>query len=176
MTRRRLNVTEPPPSRPGLREGTYAHYTDARYYDRAYRRHQGDINFYLQHALAQTGAVLELGCGTGRVTLPIARAGVKIVGVDLSAEMLRGLREKLDGEPAATRRRVELHHGALQQVELDQTFPLIISPFNVLQHLYGLTELEQCLEAVRRHLAPGGQFVFDVLLPDMLHGALLRCP
>ena len=161
-------VTDEPPPRPSLDEGTSAHYSDATYYDRAYRRLKADLNFYLQTALEIGGPVLELGCGTGRVTFPIASAGIDIVGVDLSEEMLDTAEDKLEVLSPDVRERVTLLHEDVRSVDLDRKFRLIISPFNVLQHLYTRADVEKCLDVVKAHLMPrAGRFVFDVLQPDI---------
>lgn len=149
-----------------LRLGTEAHYRDARYYDHFYRRRKEDVRFYADLAEAQGGPVLELGVGTGRVALAIARRGIEVVGVDRMPQMLARARERLAKEPAALRERVELRKGDLQRIRLGRRFPLVISPFNVFMHLYTREQIEKALAAVRRHLAPGGRFAFDVLMPD----------
>lgn len=171
-------VTDLPPARPSLEQGTEAHYSDARYYDRAYKRHRADLNFYLQTALELGGPILELGCGTGRITLPLARAGLEVVGVDSSEEMLERALDKLSTQSDDVKRLVDLGYGDIRSLRLEgarkrknaetRRFRLIISPFNVLQHLYTLDDIERCLEVVRRHLMPrAGRFVFDVLMPDV---------
>ncbi len=163
-----FNVTESRPPRPSLRDGTYAHYADADYYDRAYRRHRADVDFYLQTTLEHGGPVLELGCGTGRMTLPVACAGVDVVGVDLSHEMLRAAKQKVETQSEKVQSHIELRQADLRELRLGRTFRLIISPFNVMQHLYTLDDLERGLAVVRRHLMPrAGRFVFDVLMPDI---------
>ena len=75
---------------------------------------RGDVEFYVDEALAANGPVLELGCGTGRVLIPIARAGVTIDGLDGSPKMLERCREKLQAEPAKVQSRVTLHEGELR--------------------------------------------------------------
>ncbi len=149
-----------------LRLGTEAHYRDARYYDQTYRRRRHDVRFYADVAEARGGPVLELGVGTGRVALEIARRGVELVGVDRMPEMLARARERLDKQPHAVRERVTLRRGDMRRVRVGRRFPLVISPFNVFMHLYERRDVEQALGTVRRHLRPGGRFVFDVLLPD----------
>jgi len=165
-------VTEEPPPRPSLAEGTTAHYDDAGYYDESYQDHRADVTFYLQTALEHGGPVLELGCGTGRITLPLARAGIDVVGVDASEEMLEAAQDKLDTQSEDVQRCVTLAHADIRaiprSVAPDRAFRLVISPFNVLQHLYTLDDLERCFAGVRRCLMPRkGLFAFDVLLPDV---------
>lgn len=149
-----------------MRLGTEAHYRDAAYYDHAYARRREDVGFYADLAEADGGPVLELGAGTGRVALAIARRGVDVVGVERMRPMLAGARRRLRKAPAAVRDRVELVRGDLRRVRLRRRFPLVISPFNVFQHLYRRVDVEDALGTVRAHLRPGGRLVFDVLLPE----------
>jgi SAM-dependent methyltransferase len=159
----------------GYNEGTRAHYRDPAYYDQAYRRRRDDVRFYEELAKehsqgkrkAPRGAVLELGVGTGRVALGIARAGIALDGVDLMPEMLAALEKRLLREPADVRARVSLRTGDLRTVNLKRRYPLVIAPFNVLMHMYDRQDWERALKNVRRHLAPGGRFAFDVLLPEL---------
>ncbi len=134
-----------------------------------------DVAFYVAEAKAARGAVLELGCGTGRILLPIARAGGTVVGLDSSRHMLARCRHKLAAEPAAVQRRVTLHEGDIHDVDLgvSATYALIIAPFRVVQHLTTVDDQLGVLAAVARHLAPQGRFVFDVFNPrfDMLVSA-----
>ena len=97
--------------------------------------------------------MLELGCGTGRVLVEIARAGVEIVGVDLSEEMLARAEERLAAEPAEVRERVRLIHGDLRTVTVDGgigRFALVTSPFRVVQHLIGRDDQKAWLRTVAR--------------------------
>jgi SAM-dependent methyltransferase len=125
-----------------------------------------DVPFWRRIALAATGSVLELGCGTGRISLPLARAGVNLVGIDRSAPMLERLRAA-----AARRRRIG---GALRLVRGDirflpyenSTFDTVIAPYGILQSLLADRDLSATLESVSRVLAPGGTFGLD-LVPDV---------
>jgi SAM-dependent methyltransferase len=125
-----------------------------------------DVDFYVEAARAARGPVLELGCGTGRILLPTARAGVEITGLDSSANMLARCREKLAAEPAPLQRdlqrRVTLVSGSLADFDLGRTFNLITMPFRPFQHLLTVEQQLSCLAAVKRHLAPGGRLIFDV--------------
>jgi SAM-dependent methyltransferase len=110
--------------------------------------------------------VLELGVGTGRVALAIARAGIEVVGVEPMAPMLEQARERLTRLPGAARDRVELREGDLERLRLRRRFSLVIAPFNVWMHLYSREQIEHGFATVRHHLRSGGRFAFDVLLPD----------
>jgi SAM-dependent methyltransferase len=124
-----------------------------------------DVEFYVAQAVGSGGPVLELGCGTGRILIPIARQGVRIAGLDGSSEMLARCRSKLRDESADVRERVVLHETDVRSFDLESQFALIIAPFRVMQHLVTIDEQLECLDCVRRHLAPGGRLVFDVFNP-----------
>jgi len=150
----------------GADAGACAHYDDPAYYDKAYGGRRKDVDWYVRLALQTGGPVLEYGVGNGRVAIPIARAGVDVVGVDLSRPMLRSLRERLRGERADVRRRLRTIRGDMRSVRLKQRFPLVIAPFNTLLHLYEREDFERFFGGVRTHLARGGRFAFDVSVPQ----------
>lgn len=134
-----------------------------------------DVPFYLEEAARAAAAgprakVLELGCGTGRILLPLARAGHTVTGLDLSPAMLARCRDKLAAEPPAVRQRVTLHQADMRDFTLPPPAPggfsVALAPFRVLQHLASAEEQIGCFQAVRRHLAPGRRFVFDVFNPN----------
>ena len=129
-----------------------------------------DVGFYVREAASVRGAVLELGCGTGRILLPLARAGRMVVGLDNSRQMLARCRAKVAAEPAPVRARITLHEHDVRAFDLGggagATYPLVIAPFRVLQQLTTVEDQLAFLTAVARHLAPGGRFVFDVFNPN----------
>ncbi|MCA9533333.1 MAG: class I SAM-dependent methyltransferase [Myxococcales bacterium] len=149
-----------------LERGSVAHYEDAPYYHRTYQHRKVDVRWYTELCAARGGSVLELGCGTGRITLPLAKAGVRLTGVDSMPPMLAEAEARLAKLPRAARERVTLRLGDLRTLSLGQSFDTIIAPFNVLMHIYSPAEMANTLARVAEHLAPGGRFVFDVLLPD----------
>ncbi|MBN1611240.1 MAG: class I SAM-dependent methyltransferase [Polyangiaceae bacterium] len=147
--------------------GSLAHYADPAYYEKAYARRHEDVEYYVRLAEGSAGDVLEFGVGSGRVALPIARAGRSVVGVDLSEPMLAAFRCRLRDEPREVQGRVRLVRGDMRAVRLRRRFPLVIAPFNTVLHLYSRQEVAQFLDCVRAHLAPGGRFVFDFCVPDL---------
>jgi len=158
-----------------LEAGSAAHYISADFYDRVYRGYIHDVPFYVELALEHGDPVLELGCGTGRVALELARAGCHVTGVDSMETMLAAARAKAAGEPDEVERRTRFFRQDIRELDVDGKFRLVTSPFNVLQHLYEREDLERCLAGVRRHLMPrAGLFAFDVLVPDA--AALCRPP
>src|ERR1700683_2119922 len=104
-----------------------------------------DLDFYLSAAREYGDAILELGCGTGRVLLPLAREGSNVAGLDISEAMLARCRAKLAGEKDEVRRRVQLQCGDMTDFDLDVTFRLIIIPFRPLQHLLEVEQQLTCL-------------------------------
>ena len=126
-----------------------------------------DVDFYVGLSIESSGPVLELGCGTGRVLIPTAKAGINIVGVDLSEHMLGVCQQKLIEEPADVRDRVQLVHGDIREFEVGSKFTLVTIPFRPFQHLIALEDQLACLACVRRHMDPGGRFVLDVFNPDI---------
>jgi SAM-dependent methyltransferase len=125
-----------------------------------------DVAFYLGTAQALGGPVLELGCGTGRVLLPIARAGHRITGLDQSEAMLERARAKLAEEPRELQERTRLVEGDMSDFDLGEPFRLVIIPFRPFQHLLTVEAQLACLEHVKRHLLPGGRLVMDFFQTD----------
>ena len=130
---------------------------------------QGDVGWYRQRAQACGGAVLELGAGTGRVTLAIAEAGVSIHALDSSREMLGALRTKLAAAPSAVRDRVTLVQGDMRTFDLEERFALAIAPFRAFLHNITDEDRLATLARVRHHLRPGGRFAFNVYHPSLLY-------
>ncbi len=144
--------------------GLIAEFYDGDY--AAFRTPSGDVAFYVEEAQRRGGPVLELACGTGRVLLPTARAGVEGVGVDLSTSMLEKARAALARESAAVRKRVTLHEGDLCGFEAGRTFPLVTIPFRPIAHLLDISSQIAAFRNARNHLAPDGRLVFDFFHPD----------
>ena len=148
--------------------GSREHYADAALYDYEYRRRRADVTFYREIA-RRRGAdrILELGAGSGRVTVPLARDGRHVVAVDRSEAMLAQLRDRITRLPAAAAARITPVIGDLRSFSVPGRFPLAIAAFNVLEHLYTRGEVTACLQRIAAHLTPGGAFAFDVQLPDL---------
>jgi SAM-dependent methyltransferase len=135
-------------------------------------RDRPDVGFFVEAAKECGGPVLEVGCGTGRVLIPTARAGVEITGLDLSPHMLEVCRRRLESEPDEARGRVRLVEGDMRQFELSQTFRLVTLPFRPFQHLTTVEDQLACLGCLRRHLAENGELILDIFNP--LLEALVR--
>lgn len=148
--------------------GALEHYREPLRYDYEYRARRDDVEFY--RALAtRLGAtrVLELGCGSGRVTLPLLGDGLRVTGIDHAAPMLARLHEKAARWPAEVAKRLTSHQGDIRAFAVAGRFDLAIAAFNVFEHLYAREEFTQCLATVAAKLAPGGHLAFDVQLPDL---------
>lgn len=124
----------------------------------------GDLPLYLRLAAAEGGRVLEVGCGTGRVLLALARAGCSVTGIDASPHMLSIVREKLDAEPAA---RARLVAGDMRDFDLrdEPPFDLAIVAVKTFAYLLEREDQQRCIATIARHLRPGGLFAIDLLHP-----------
>lgn len=155
--------------------GSREHYADAALYDYEYRRRRADVSFYRELARRRGATrILELGAGTGRVTIPLARDGRSVTALDQSPAMLARLQARVSRLAPAAAARITPVSGDLRSFTVGGRFPLAIAAFNVLEHLYTRGEVTACLQRIAAHLAPGGAFAFDVQLPDL--GWLLRDP
>jgi SAM-dependent methyltransferase len=122
-----------------------------------------DVAFYVEEARAAGGRVVELGVGTGRIALPIARAGVGVIGVDSSERMLevcRGRAQRMGVEEF-----LDLRLGDLRDPPVDPATPLVLCPFRSYLHLRTDADRREALQAAWALLEPGGRLVFDVFAP-----------
>jgi SAM-dependent methyltransferase len=127
-----------------------------------------DVLFYVAEAVGSGGPVLELGVGTGRIAVPIASAGIEVVGLDLSEGMLEVARERA----ALAGVSIDLRQGDMREPPLEEPFPLVICPFRSLLHMETDADRRRALRAIRTLVAAGGKFVFDVFAPgavDIAH-------
>ena len=127
----------------------------------------GDVEWYRAKAQACGGLVLELGAGTGRVTVPIAQAGVSIHALDGSSEMRAALTAKLDVLAPDVRRRVTVVAADMRTFDLPERFRLVIAPFRAFLHNVTDEDRLRTLARVRVHLAPRGVFAFNVFHPSL---------
>src|SRR5262245_28823220 len=106
-----------------------------------------DVDFYVEHALASGGPIVELAVGTGRIAIPIARAGIDVIGVDSSPGMLAVARAA--AEQAGVAGRVDLRVGDLREPPVSERVPLVICPFRSLLHMESEDEKLRALRAAR---------------------------
>ena len=149
----------------------------AAFYDPWSRSVTEDVAFYVDQALASGGPVVELAVGTGRIAVPIAEAGVSVIGVDSSPEMLVVAGAAADS--AGVSALVDLRLGDLREPPVAERVPLVICPFRSLLHMETEAEKLRALRAARQLLEQNGRFVFDVFSPsrddiDETHGRWLE--
>jgi SAM-dependent methyltransferase len=139
----------------------------ARFYDWENARTMGrkDVRFWQAFARREGGPVLELGCGTGRVAIPVARTGVPVVGIDRSEPMLAYARRRARRLPAS--QRPDLVLGDIRSLPFeDGVFSAAMAPYGILQSLTRETDLKATLAELARVLRPGGALGID-LVPDL---------
>lgn len=149
---------------PVLLDGAREHYVNAEAYDARYRARSEDRDFYLRLARGRR-RVLEYGAGTGRITVPLARAAERVVAVDASRAMVDVLERRLQEEPHAVQRRVTATVADMRTFATRERFDLALAGFHTLCHLYSRSDMRAFLARVYSHLEPGGLFAFDVPMP-----------
>ena len=125
-----------------------------------------DVDFYVAQARKAGGPVVELGVGTGRIAVPIAKAGVRVIGIDDSESMLALCRTR--AEEAGVSDLVELRLGDLRRPPVLERVRLVTCPFRALLHLSSDGERLEALRAVYLLLEPGGRFAFDVFAHNVI--------
>ncbi len=136
-------------------------------YDARYAALTADINFYEDIVREFGGPVLELACGTGRVTIPVARGGIEVVGCDIEESMLSVARNKALAN-------TEFIHADMRAFSLARKFQTVILAFNSLGHLYDLGQVEQCFRCVKAHMEMSSVFVVAMFNPKL--ELLVRSP
>ncbi len=127
----------------------------------------GDVRWYCEQAKASGGPVLELGAGTGRITLPIAETGVEITGLDLDARMLDALGAKVAAAGADVQHRVILVERDMRDFRLEREFGLVIIPFRAFLHNLTFEDQLACLRCVYAHLRKDASLAFNVFHPSL---------
>jgi SAM-dependent methyltransferase len=156
--------------------------TGASFYDFHSLGLEGDVQFYIEEARKAESPVLEIGCGTGRILLPIAQAGCQIVGLDRAPDMLAILRQKLAKLNPEVQARVELNESDMRDFSLHRRFKLITIPYRAFLHLLTPKAQRQALECIREHLTDDGRLIFNIFDPNLemiaaslsLHGTTLK--
>ena len=136
-------------------------------YDAAMPGLDGDVAFYTRLAKEAGSPVLELACGTGRIALPIAEAGIEIVGIDRTPAMLSIARERLFDMDAAIKERVTFVEDDMREFQLDERFTLAMIPYRSFVLLLTSDDQRAALEHIRDHLVDGGRLVFDTFDPNL---------
>lgn len=129
----------------------------------------GDEDIYA--GLASAGAsILELGAGTGRLTIGLAARGFRVCGVDISPVMLSQAEARVSGLPPDTRERIELRRGDMTSMDLKRTFDLVICPFFTLAHVPTGAAWRNTFAVAARHLPPGGLAAFHLPKLELMRG------
>ena len=144
---------------------TSAYDSIARLYDPWSRSVVEDVAFYVEEAArAAPGPIVELGVGTGRIAVPVAAAGIDVIGVDSSPGMLEICREQ--AELSGVSERLDLRLGDYRRPPVAEAVDLVLCPFRAYLHLHADDERLEALRAAHDLLRPGGRFVFDVFTPS----------
>lgn len=135
----------------------------APYYDVDMARNMpfDDVGFYAERCAEASGPVLELGCGNGRILLPLLRRGIDATGVDASPGMLAELKRKA----AALGLPAPVQQMDMRELALAQRFALVLCPYSLVTYCLGDDDLRRLFDSVRGHLAPDGHFVVDAFVP-----------
>lgn len=140
---------------------------DAIFYDQCSTGLPGDSRFYVEEAQKAGSPVLELGCGTGRITIPVAQAGVEIVGLDRAPRMLQIAGENISKVGGDVGERIELVQGDMRSFMLEKRFNLVMIPYRTFLHLMTPEDQRQALWRIRDHLVDGGLLVLNVFDPRL---------
>jgi len=150
-----------------MQKNRYDYIKDANLYDLDQRDIVvADIPFYIEYAQKSKGLILELGCGTGRVSIELAKAGFYITGLDLSQKMLEVYKDKIENIPNDVKNRIEIINGNMTNFNLEKRYSLIIAPFRVFQALTKEEDIKKCLSCIHKHLDNNGIFIINVFRPN----------
>lgn len=164
-----------------LKQEEYLHILEVNFYEGEYstlyehllKENTYDIDFYISQGAFTGNRILELACGTGRVGIPLARMGYEVVGIDISADMLRIYEENISKEMRRVKNRIRLIEGDITKIMLNETFDMIILPATTIC-LFDEEMIRKIFHFVKEHLALGGYFAFDWLdvnYDNFLNGA-----
>ena len=145
----------------------------SRFYDWYVGDFAEDLPLYRRYARHARTPLLEIGAGSGRLTIPLARAGHEVVAVDVSSSMLALLRARLRREPAAVRRRVRVVHADATRFSLSTRFDLIIVPYYTFNYFLSQHSCHAALRRLEAHLTEDGRLLIDVFIPL---ARIARCP
>jgi len=138
-------------------------YCDGRHYDAQHTDVYGDLSFYSAQAQRFGDPILELACGTGRLTIPLAREGYDITGLDISVGMLKTAKEKAEKEGL----HISWIYADCRNFDIAKKFNLIFIPFNSFAHIHDRESFEALCNCVKKHLSQKGHFIIDIFNPDL---------
>lgn len=145
-------------------------YSNGQHYDLISSDLTEDIPFYQRRIQEYGQPVLELACGTGRLTIPLKQSGIDIDGIDASPNMLAHARLKA----RQANLQISLFQDDVRQFIRDRRYSVILFPFNSIAHLHSIDDFVACMSCVKRHLNPGGVMIIDMFIPDCRY--LVRDP
>lgn len=137
----------------------------ADFYDYEWQDLRDDINFLAEECGKSGSPVLELACGTGRITIPLASNGLEVWGLDSSQKMLDILKNKRRTLPSEVMNRIHVMYGRMEEFYFDHQFMNIVVPFNSFLLLSSRKDQDRCLRQAWNHLSPEGRFIVDVFSP-----------
>jgi SAM-dependent methyltransferase len=139
----------------------------ARFYDWEYKDLKVDIPFYLTYAKKQGSPILELGCGTGRVLIPLVEAGFEAWGIDVSNTMLSIFGKKIKKLDSEVVSRIHVQLADMRRFTLPARFRLAIIPYTTFTHMVTKQDKENCLRRIHSHLSDDGLLIIDVFSPNL---------
>jgi SAM-dependent methyltransferase len=146
--------------------GPHDPFADAGLYDWTYRRRRDDVRFYRTLADERGGPVLDLGCGTGRLLVPLLRDGHVVAGIDGAPAMLARAQARIARLAAPARHRALLVRGDFRALPFVRRFAFAVAAFHGFQHLYSDEDLVAGFRSAAATLLPGGWFAFDAFAPS----------
>ncbi|PIP57837.1 hypothetical protein COX03_00925 [Candidatus Woesebacteria bacterium CG22_combo_CG10-13_8_21_14_all_39_10] len=136
-------------------------------YDLEHFSRTEDIPFWIESARKYGSPILEIGCGTGRITIPLSCQGYRVYGIDRSDFMIQRLQDKLSKFPTSVQNKVKLVKEDMRNFKLNRKFPLVICCFNTFLNLQNGTDRQNFLSNIRNHLTINGKFILDIVNPFM---------
>lgn len=132
-------------------------------YDYFQKGVKGDARFYLSYFKNFKGKILEIGAGTGRITIPLAKREVNITALDISPQMLKALKVKAKKENI----KIKTICADMRSFKLREKFDAVIITYRTFQHMYSVDDQIKALKNIKKHLKPNGLLIFDVYNPNL---------
>lgn len=132
-------------------------------YDYFQKGVKNDVNFYLNYFRGFKGKILEIGAGTGRITIPLLKRDLNVTALDISPGMLELLKEKAEKGNVS----VKTVCADMRKFRLRDKFDAVIITFRAFQHMYSVKDQFDALKTIKKHLKPNGVLIFDVYTPDL---------
>lgn len=142
-------------------ESNFQKYENPAQYDTLHESYQDDLIYIMEHAQEIHSPIIDLACGTGRLTIPMSKQGLHVIGVDLHEGMLNRARKKAIDDDL----QIQFEQQDCTELNLDTKSPLIFMTGNSFQHFLTNESQDKLLQSVSRHLESGGEFIFDTRNP-----------